>query len=119
MASYKPSVPFNVPAFILTPQKEEIINGVTVKTYKKPEELTKEDMLFCSFRTFGGTETTVNGIYAVENTATVETWYDPQITAECRMVVDGSIYEIKGTPENINMQNQYLKFRVIAIEGGA
>ena len=51
----------------------------------------------------------------------IETWYRPDVTAKCRIKVmqTGDVYEIIGKPENINMRNQYLKFKVQAVEGGA
>jgi hypothetical protein len=56
----------------------------------------------------------------VENTAVVETWYRPDIKANCVLEdMNGLRYEILGTPENISMQNQFLKFKIRAIKGGA
>lgn len=113
MADYKPNGPFNVPFFLLTPTYKTI-KGVKKKTFTKSEE-----PFHCSFRTFGGTEKVVNDVLVLEDTATIETWYDPSITANCNIEVNGQSYEILGTPENINMRNQYLKMRVRAIKGGA
>lgn len=74
----------------------------------------------CTFRTFGGTEVTTNDVLTIENTAVVETWYRPDIKADCQIKDDDGItYEILGTPENINKRNQYLKFKIKAIRGGA
>ena len=63
----------------------------------------------------------VNGLYSVENTAVIETWYRPDIKSDCRIGVPqtGEIYEILGQPENIEMRNQYLKIKVRQIKGGA
>lgn len=113
MRDYKPNTPFNVPVFLLTPTTTTI-KGIDKKTF-----VTSEKPFYCSFKTFGGTEKEVNGLTVVENTAVIETYYDPTIKANCRIKVDELEYEILGTPENINMQNQYLKFKVRAIEGGA
>lgn len=113
MAEYKPNAPFNVPFFLLTPTTTTV-KGVLKKTFTKSTE-----PFYCSFRTFGGTEKVVNDVVVLEDTATVETWYDPSITADCNIEINGQQYEILGTPENINMRNQYLKFKVRAIKGGA
>lgn len=77
--------------------------------------------IFGSFRTFGGTDREVNGQLAVEKTATIETWYRPDIKSDCRIALPetGEIYKIIGAPEDIEMRHQYLRIRVIAIEGGA
>ena len=113
MSEYKPATPFNVPGqyFKCT---ETMVKGVLKKIY--------DDIgttFYCSFRTFGGTEREVNGITVIEDTATIETWYDPNLTANCKIVIGGVNYEIWGTPENIAMRNKWLKFRVRVINGGA
>ena len=112
MANYKPSLPFNVPAFLLKPTRITV-KGVTKKIFTDEEEL-----FFCSFRTFGGTEKQVNDMTAVENTAVIETWYEPKFTSDCNVLVNGVEYEIISPPENINMQNQYVVFKVRALKGG-
>lgn len=110
---YQPRAPFNVSAQLLKPTLKKV-KGVEKKIF-----VVDDEPFNCSFVTFGGTETTVNGLTVVENTAVVETWYDPRITSDCNIRVDGLDYEILGTPENINMRCQYMKFKVRAIKGGA
>lgn len=118
---YKPHTPYNVPFRILKPT-ETVTKGVREKGYQE-----SETTLFCSFRTFGGSESTVNGVYSVVDTATLETWYTPDLTAADRIRIlptDGSsekgeLYEVLGTPENIEMRNQYLLCKVKKITGGA
>ena len=118
MAGYKPKTPFNVPVKILQPTWQES-NGVRKKIYPDPD--TVNDVVFVSFRTFGGTERESNGLYLIENTATVETWYRPDITSDCQVFLTptGQIYEVIGEPENIEMRNQFLKFRVRLVGGRA
>ena len=114
---YKPSVAFNVPMKLQIP-KWENINGVRKKVYPNIEQ---SELIFGNFRTFGGTETTHNGVYGIESTATIETWYRPDITSDCRVVLldANDIYEIIGEPENIEMRNKILKFKVKKIAGKA
>ncbi len=110
--AYKP-LPFNVVLTLQTP-KTITTKGSTKKTY------IDAGKIYCSFRTFGGTETTSNGVLTVENTAVVDTWYNPEITADSRVkTADGGIYEILGTPENIEMRNQFMRFKICEIRGGA
>ena len=33
------------------------------------------EVIYCSFLTYGGTETEVNGVIAIKDTASLETWY--------------------------------------------
>ena len=117
MAVYKPSAPFNVPLLLLAPTSETVL-GVEKKTFPAPQDGV---LFYGSFRTFGGTEKDVNGVYSLENTAVIETWYRPEIKANCRIAVAPAsvIFEIIGEPENIRMQNQYLRFKVREIKGGA
>lgn len=117
MSEYKPSSPFIVSMHFLMPTTT-VVKGVNVKKYNKPSD---ENAFFGSFKTFGGTETQSNGIYSVIDTANIETWYRPDITADCRICLaenHDKLYEIIGTPENINMRNIYMKFKVQAINGG-
>lgn len=115
MADYKPQAPFSVPFVILTPTATTV-KGVPTKTYTEGKTVYNG-----TFRTFGGTESTENGLYSVIDTATLETWYTPDITADCRIKIlqTGNIYEVVGTPENIQLRNQFLKCRLKAVKGGA
>lgn len=117
MKSYQPSVPFNVALVLLEPVYSNAL-GVQKKTFPP---VCEGKLFYGSFKTFGGTERNVNGAYSVENTAVIDTWYRPDIKADCHVVVrsTGMEYEIIGEPENINMQNQYMKFKVIGVKGGA
>lgn len=115
MSNYKPSDPLTVPIKLLVPTYKNV-KGVMKKTY--PED---GDLIWCSFKTYGGTEKNVNDVYLIEDTANVETWYRPDIKSDCRiMLIDTSaVYEIMNEPENINMRNQYCKFKVRRVKGGA
>lgn len=113
MADFKPHLPYNVPAFLLVPTIATV-KGVPVKEFK-----AEEKPFYCSFRSFGGTETVVNGVTVVENTASIETYYDPRIKSGCNIRVGDLDYEILGTPENVGMFNKWLVFKVRALKGGA
>lgn len=80
-----------------------------------------DPQLFCNFKTYGGTESVNNGLLTIMNTASIVTWYRPDIKANCRLVLllDNSIWEIISDPENIEMRNQYLMFKVKKVTGGA
>lgn len=115
MADFKPAFPFSTPIELLTPSYTTQ-KGVPVKSF--PDVGIR---LNCSWKTYGGTETTTNDLYTVIDTAIVETWYRPDIKADCRvrLLSTGDVYEIIGKPENINGRNQFAKFKVRAVEGGA
>ena len=132
MARYKPSAPFTVPMILLLPVYSVQL-GVAEKSFPKMETLgdpipfseytTIEEGIRIngSFRTYGGTERDVNGLFVVDDTAIIETWYRPDIKADCRIYIPDNrvTYEILGTPEDIELRHQYLKFKVQAITGGA
>lgn len=121
MARYQPELPFSTPMILLVPEKE-VVKGAVKKTYPKISDVDRKKYIFnCSFKTYGGTETTINDLYTVQDTANIETWYRPDITSDCRICFpDGSgFYEIIGVPENIERRNQFLKFKVQGIRGGA
>ena len=117
MAQFKLTSPLNVPLMLLIPEYSDDY-GVILKSYPDIEDGT---LIYGSFRTFGGTERDVNGLYSIENTATIDTWYRPDIKSDCRIGVPqtGEIYDILGEPENINMRNQYMRLKVIQVKGGA
>lgn len=111
--AYRPKLAFVTPLTLLIPTKTTV-KGVMKKQY---EEI---GTIYCSFRTFGGTERESNSILSVENTAVIETWYRPDIKADCAVkTMDGAHYEILGTPEDIEQRHQFLRFKIREIKGGA
>lgn len=116
--AYKPTAPFNVAMKLLKPVTSKV-QGVNKKTFEAPELVN--EYFFGSFRTFGGTERDVNGVYTLEDTATVDCWYDPNLKANCAVYVcdTGAIYEILGSPENIDMRNQYMRLKIRKVGGAA
>ena len=117
MSNYKPSNQFVVPMKLLVPVINKV-QGVTTKTYTMPEA---SKLFYGSFRTFGGTERIENGVYTLSDTAVIDTWYRPDIKADCRVHLcdSGEEYDIIGTPENIERRNQYLQFKVKKVGGKA
>lgn len=90
------------------------MNGVRKKVYPDPKDVSDDLIFFGNFRTFGGTESNVNGVISIVNTAIIDTWYRPEIRSDCMVVLlnTNAVYEIIGDPENIEMRNQFLKFKV-------
>lgn len=115
MGEYRPSELFTTPLMLLIPT-ETTVKGSQKKVY--PDE---GEIIFCSFKTYGGTEKVVNDVLVIEDTANIETWYRPDITSNCRVKIPGTekCYNIIGEPENINMRNKYLKFKITRVVGGA
>ena len=114
---YRPSEPFSVPLVVLKPTIQTI-SGVRKKVLP---DIENGILIYGSFKTYGGTDRTVDGLYSVIDTADIETWYRPDIKSDCIIALaeTGECYEILGEPENINRRNQYLKMKVQRVKGGA
>ena len=109
---YRPRSPFTTVVELLNCSTEKVL-GVVTKKY------TKVDDIFCTFKTYGGTETTSNDLLVVNDTAEIETWYRPDITSSSQIKLGDKLYEVIGVPENIEMRNQFMKFKVEAVRGDA
>lgn len=128
MSNYRPTIENPISLVLLVPTYKKV-SGVAKKEYPTIKEALADldekgnsiNLFFGSFKTYGGTEKNVNGVYSIEDTANIETWYRPDIKANCRIAVANTeaIYDILGEPENINMRNQFLKFKVKRVKGGA
>lgn len=110
--SLKPDLPYDTPVELFNPTYETV-KGVSKKVY--PE---KGELIFCKFKTYGGTETTVNGQLTVVDTANVETWYRPDIISASQLRLGAKVYEVMGEPEDIEQRHQFLKFKVRGVKGG-
>ena len=129
MSDYRLEIKNPIPLVLLIPKSITQVKGVNKKEYPTIEEaLAIKDknynsinLFFGSFKSYGGTERIVNGIYSIEDTANIETWYRPDISSNCRIARanDGAIFDVINEPENINMRNQFLKFKVKRVKGGA
>lgn len=117
MAEYRPNIPFSTPCVLLIPSYETIA-GVRKKTFPAIKDGI---VFFSSFKTYGGTERVQDGLYSIIDTAEVVTWYNPQIKSDCLVVLADTEekFEIMNEPENINRRNQFMKFKVKRIKGGA
>ena len=113
MRPYRPTKPRNV-LFAIEVPVVSMVKGVEVK------EFSDSGTIFGSYVTFGGTERVVNDVLVVDDTATVECYFDPRITAACRLrnTASGTRYDIIGAPEDIECRGQYMRIRVQAIRGG-
>ena len=117
MARYRPSKPFDTPLLLYTVTGAEETLGVEKKIYAEEGVL-----FFGSFTTYGGTEREVNGLYSVEDTANIETWYRPEFAASGRVALANNparLYEIVGEPEDIEQRHQCLKMKLTRVQGGA
>lgn len=128
MSSFTLNITNPIPLILLIPTYKNV-SGVNKPIYPSIEEaLNVKDkkgnsinLFFGSFKTYGGTERDINGVYSIEDTANIETMYRPDIKANCRIARanDDAIFDIINEPEDINQRHQFLKFKVKRIKGGA
>ena len=116
---FKPAKARNMttPVVLQTPSYTSV-QGVNKKTY------TDAETLFVNWSSYGGTELNRDDMIVIEDTAQITTWYNPNITSGARLKRDdgtknGAIYEIIGEPENYELRNQIMSFKVRRIKGGA
>jgi SPP1 family predicted phage head-tail adaptor len=88
---------------------ETDVNGMPEISYQDKSNAAA----FCNWKGRGGTETTQSGSLVVEDTAEVVMWYRPDVTARDIVLLNHqTAYEIVSPPENVEMRNQYLMFKV-------
>lgn len=113
MKNYQPKLPFNVP-FKIQSLIRVFVNGVNSQEY---QEL--DSVFYCSVKSYGGTEKTINGVYVIEDTIIVDTWYTPSLKSKdrIRLLETGEVYEILNTPEDIDRRHKWMKFKAVRIHG--
>lgn len=126
MAHFRPEIENPIPLVILISTYDNSY-GVNKKSFPTIEEALKEkdinnnpiNLFYGSFKTYGGTEREINGVYSVEDTAKIKTWFRPDIKSNCGIGVPdtGGIYEILGEPEDIDMRHQFLEFKIRRYKG--
>lgn len=120
--SYRPSGAFTTPLVMLIPETK-YVSGVAKKVFPTIEEACENEnnIFYGSFKTYGGTEKIINGLYSIENTAVIESWYRPDLKASYRvgLIDKGKIYEIYADIEDIEERHQFMKFKVKYVGGGA
>ena len=99
---------------LLTPTYEKY-NGVEKKKFPETGKT-----IFVNFKSRGGTDVESNGVLSVLDTAEVVTWFDPDIKSDRAIKLEsGAIYEIVGKPEDVELQHQFMTFKVERYKGGA
>lgn len=113
--AYRPATPFTTPIHLLIPT---VSKDKGVKKFTYPEAETAP-VIFGSFKTYLGSQSTENGVVTVVDTGYIDTWFRPDINSNCRLTLaeSGETYEIFGDPEDIEKRHQFLKIRVRKIGG--
>lgn len=119
---YVPPAVLNVPARIHHATYKRV-NGVNTPEYEADAQV-----IWVSAKSYGGTEISggqsstekiVDGGYAIIDTMTFTTYYNPDIKAQDRIELlgNGDIYEIINSPENIDMRGAFMRFKAKRYHG--
>lgn len=110
---YQPQVPFNVPFKILSSTVKKV-NGINSLSYTELDEI-----YFCNARAYVGTGKNLNDLSSEEDTLTIDSYWIPVLKKNDRIKLldDNSVWEVTLSPENINRQNQWSRFRAVRVHG--
>ena len=102
---------FNTPLYYFPVIGAERINGVTTKKYGD------KCLFYGSFKTYGGTDVQKNGVYAVEDTASIETWYDPMFDSGGRVALAYAENKSMRSLESRKISNSGISIQSLKSEG--
>ena len=107
MSEFTPDLPFRTPFKILKRSIKKV-NGVNQEKFTEQKET-----LYCTAKSYGGTEKIINDVYTIVDTLTFQTYYTPAISKGDKILLldDNSEYEVLASPENINRANKWLVFK--------
>lgn len=107
---YKPNLPYHQTLQWLIPT-ERRVNGVKIFDYSEGE------LFGCHMKSYGGREQTVNDVYSIKEQWNIETYYNPNINGNYRVkMMDGSEWKILLNPENVEMKNMFMLFKIERVE---
>lgn len=102
------------PCHILKCEYEDKLGKITKKYVEQNQDI------FIAFSDFQGTETNSNDTIIIKETASICMPFIPDLkNGDCiKLLENGKVYEILNSPENWNMQNAFLLFKVERKQGG-
>lgn len=91
------------------------VSGAVKRTY---EDAVTDPVMYCSFKSKGGTQSVQNDSLVVIDTAQVQMWYREDIEISDRLILlqNGSAWKILNI-ENVEMRNQLLMITVQRVGG--
>jgi hypothetical protein len=87
--------------------------------YTEIKESESSEILWCSWKSYGGTESDIDGLSLFQDTAKIECRYHPQIKQNdiVKNLLTNKKYQIISVPDDINQLHQYLQFKVKRLAG--
>lgn len=111
---YKPA---NIREFVTDAvHKKATTKTVNGRTQKALEEV---GTIRGKFKQKGTAEINANGVTVINDKTSFITWYKKDFAPADILTINGVDYEIKGTPENVEMRNRYSIITLERIGGGA
>lgn len=112
MSDYKPQGTFNV-WFQLLKRTITHTGGVNVEHYV--EDLKAK----CSLITYSTNDTTTAQLKNTTSSWNFETYFTKAITTgdRIKILATGEVFDIVGKPENVRMENKYLKCKLVEANG--
>ena len=98
--------------------KDTEVTGAPEREYVDAE---KDPIIFCNFKTYGGTKAVHNDRLIVIDTAKIQMHYRDDIKPSDRFILldDNTVWNIVGRPENVEQRNRLLIITVQYAGGGA
>ena len=91
----------------------EMVNGRTQK------DVVEVATIRGKFKQKGTSELNANGLLVVNDKTSYITWWKADFESGDILTIYGIDYEVKGTPENVEMRNMFCVFKVQRVRGGA
>lgn len=91
-------------------QEKISVNGRVESLYSK----VSNEVVWCSWKSYGGTESVIDGLSVFKDTATIECRYNPSICQNdiIENLITHNKYKIITVPDDINQMHQFLRFKV-------
>lgn len=103
---------------MFTPVTLRECTGFTTTAGKRTPVYADKGIIYVNAKSYGGTEIVVNGARQIIDTQSIVTRYREDIKKIGQIVFqDGSVYEIKGRPEDIEQAHAFLKFKCEYVGG--
>ena len=91
----------------------QTINGRTQKIFVQVATLRGK------FKQKGTSEINANGLLVVNDKTSYTTWWKDDLKSGDVLTIYGVDYEVKGTPENVEMRGRYAVLNLEKLSGGA
>lgn len=106
---YKIKDRMTTPIKVLKEEKTNV-NGRVGISHKE----SSDELIWCIWKSYGGTESVIDGLSVYKDTATIECRFTPNINQNdiIENLITNTKYKIITVPDDINQLHQFLRFKV-------